>query len=272
MKFKCLNQRVVIPCKITVVEAFEETDNDSSTKGVIIKGELITCGVPTRNGISYTRESMTRFVNFFNQNRMTLPFLDSHDDTSIRKNPPFGHLTGLSIQGDKVFYIADIDPKEEVFLHKLRRGDIKEVSLQAIVDSVGEQESLDGDNAIIADVKELLEVSSVLIPGARGTSIELQESLGFLSEQRFVETFRNAKSKGITFKESHRVLLKEHYGSRQAIDDNKIAGGQILPIKEEDLTTSNGDALIAPALVKKIKKVEMVRKAKLLKITTKRWN
>jgi len=270
-----VNQRIIIPCTITVVESFEETGTDNSLAGVKIKGKLITCGVPTRNGISYTRESMQKFVNTFNQAGATMPFLDSHDDSSIRKNPPFGHITKLSMSGNDVGYEADIDPEEKPFLRKLKRGDIREVSLQAIVDSVGEQEALDGgQKSVMADVRELLEVSSVLIPGARGTSMEMEESFGFMSEQRFVETFRNARHKGITFKESYRFLLKEHYSTKEAQDDAKVAGGTIVaPKKVEDLTTANGGALIAPQLPKnkKIKKIERLAiNAQFLKIITRR--
>ncbi len=266
-----ISQRIIIPCRITVLEALEEPDTNE-TGGVKVKGRLITCGVPTRNGISYTRESMERFVNFFNQQKMTLPFLDSHDDTSIRRTPPFGHVEKLWMQGDDVFYQADIDPEEKTFLHKLKRGDIREVSLQAIVDSVGEEEMLeDGESTVLADVKELLEVSSVLIPGARGTSAEMEEMYGFMSEHRFVERFRSAKryaeKNKITFKESYKLVSKE------ANDDASILGGNVKPPKEEDLDTSNGGALIGTTLPKdkKIKKAsELLRKARLLKITTRR--
>ncbi len=275
MRSEKVNQRIIIPCTISVVESFEEKDTSNSTKGVRVKGDLITCGVPTRNGVSYTRESMQRFVNLFNQSGMTLPFLDSHDDTSIRRNPPFGHVDGLSMEGDKVFYSADIDPEEKDFLRKLKRGDIKEVSLQAIVDSVGEQEALDGgENAIVADVKELLEISSVLIPGAKGTSMEMEESLGFMSEKRFVETFRHSRQKRITFKESYKMLLKDRFG-KEARDDAVVLGGQVEgDTAEEELTTANGSALIGTTLPKdgKIKRVpEIFRKAKMLKIMTRRY-
>ena len=267
-----ISQSIIIPCTITVVESFEEKDTDGSTKGVKIKGKLIEAGVPTRNGVSYTAESLARFVDFFNKNKMTIPFLDSHDDSSIRKSPPFGHVEALSMEGNKVFYGADIDPEEKDFLRKLKRKDIREVSLQAIVDSVGEQEALDGgDSCIIADVKELLEISSVLIPGARGTSIEMEEQFGFMSEKRFAETFHNSKKNGITFKESHKLLLKEHYSTKEANDNASILGGNVTEPKEEDINTGNSSSLVGTGLPKKIKKIdEIIHKSNFLKITTRR--
>lgn len=269
-----INQRIIIPCRITVVETLREDASENPNQGVKIKGKLITAGVPTRNGISYTAESLAKFVGFFNKNKMTMPFLDSHDDSSIRHSPPFGHVEGLSMQGNDVFYIADIDPEEKMFLHKLQRGDIREVSLQAIVDSVGEQEALDGgSSAIVADVKELLEISSVLIPGARGTSTEIQESLGFMTEQRFAETFKKSRERGITFKECYK-LLKENTDSvepdkKDTNNDTTILGGAVGQ-KTEDLTSANGSALIGKTLPKDKKIEKICRNAQFLKITTRR--
>jgi phage head maturation protease len=259
-----VNQKILIPCKTSVESIREEQNKENVNDGVIIKGKLISCGVPTRNGISYTLKSMQEFINkFTNDVNKTIPFLDSHDDSSIRKSPPFGHITKLWIQGHDVFYEANIDSTEELFLRKLSRGDVREVSLQAIVDAVDEWTEQNGDTTIIADVRELLEISSVLIPGARDTSIEIQE--GYLSEERFTEVFNNARKKNITFKES----LKQYV---EAKDNNELMGGQVKEPAEEELNTSNGSALIGVGLSKKIKKVpeEIIRRSEYLRIISRR--
>lgn len=249
-----MNQRILIPCK-TRIESVNEPSQDS---GAIIKGKLITCNNPTRNGIAYTKQSMERFVNDFTVGKKTLPFLDSHTDDSIRNSPPFGHITKLFMNGDEVFYEANVDPEEKTFLHKLKRGDISEVSLQAIVDAVDEEEAFDGNGTVIADVKELLEISSVLIPGAKDTTSEIQEEC--LSEKRFVETFRHSRKNGITFKESLKQIS-------EVKDNNELVGGQIRD-EEEDLDTGNGDSLYTDTITKKTKSAELFKSAQMIKIQT----
>jgi len=255
--FMKINQRIRIPCKTKI----ESVITNKDSVGVIIRGKLIECGIPTRNGIAYTLNSMNKFIQEFNNSKKSLPFLDSHDDSSIRTTPPFGHVTKLFSEGNNIFYEADIDPEEKTFLHKLKRGDISEVSLQAIVDAVDEQEGYNGDNIIIADVRELLEISSVLIPGAKGTSAEIQE--GCISEEIFSEAFHLSQKNKITFKES---LLR----IKEAKDNNELAGGQVRLTDEEELNTDNGSALIGVALPKdkKIKSVELFHRARILKLNS----
>lgn len=261
------NLRVLIPCR-TVVEAIDEKPEADKQDGVVITGKLITCGMPTRNGISYTQQSMESFTKRFNSRNKKMPFLDSHDDSSIRHSPPFGHITEFFMRGQEVFYKANIDPEEKMFLHKLKRGDISEVSLQAIVDAKDEVEEMNGDSTIIADVREVLEVSGVLIPGARDTSVEIQE--GFITEKRLSEAFKHSIKHGINVRESLKQLR-----AKEAKDNNELAGGQVKKPREEEeeLDTGNGDALFDTQLGKKIRKVpeSIVKKSKYLKVITKRF-
>lgn len=159
-----------------------ESDNNG-VKKVIIEGLAITFNKPTRNRVSYTYESGTRT----HHSLVGKPFLDSHIDKSIHKNPPFGHVIETWIDKNPknnlpaLFYKVDIDPMEETFIRKLRRKDIPGVSVQVLVDSIVENTDMYGDY-IQANIREFLELSAVLIPGDGDTTARFVESFNAFKE------------------------------------------------------------------------------------------
>jgi len=167
-----------------VIENKDETGN---IKGVIIEGLAITFGKPTRNRVSYTYES----GNKTHKSLVGKPFLDSHIDKSIHKNPPFGHVIETYMGKNPknnlpaLFYKVDVDPMEETFIRKLKRKDIPGVSVQVLVDSVVEMQDMYGD-FLQATIREFLELSAVLIPGDGDTTMRLVES--FNSSKKFNES------------------------------------------------------------------------------------
>ena len=194
------------PQRFTVHESYDEADD--SLVGVKMRGRAIKADTPTRNGVAYTADSLQRFCEVFNKSGKTIPMLDTHNDTSIRTHPPFGHIERLFMEGAYLMYEADIDPEEKTFLHKCKRGDIREVSIQAVVDQVDERVQESGDHYIVAAVRELLEISPVTIPGSQDSSMQFFERLGVrgvtkenlhtyekkfglpITERRLVEKFR----------------------------------------------------------------------------------
>lgn len=154
---------------------------ENGIKKVIIQGLAITFEKPTRNRVSYTYESGTRT----HTSLIKKPFLDSHIDKSIHKNPPFGHVIETWIDKNPknglpaLFYKVDIDPMEETFIRKMKRGDIPGVSVQVLVDSVIDKQDMYGDY-IQANIREFLELSAVLIPGDGDTTMRLVESFNNL--------------------------------------------------------------------------------------------
>ena len=144
-------------------------DFDPITKkvtGVKLSGKAITPDKPTRNKVSYTKDSLMRT----HKSLIGKPFLDSHNDNNIRNNPPFGHVTNSIMQDDGLYYEVDLDPAEQTFIRKAKRGDIAGVSIQVLVEDV-EQEN----GFIRANIQEFLELSAVLIPGDGDTSMKISE-------------------------------------------------------------------------------------------------
>jgi len=135
--------------------------------GVKIQGLAITPDKPTRNKVAYSRESLMAT----HKSLIGKPFLDSHQDTSIRNSPPFGHVTNTWMTEKGMFYEVDIDPAEQVFINKAKRGDISGVSIQVLVEDVDQQEGF-----VRANVQEFLELSAVLIPGDGDTSMKIAEA------------------------------------------------------------------------------------------------
>lgn len=208
-------------------------DKTGQVENVYLEGVAITFDKPTRNRVCYSYASGKSKC----ETLIGKPFLDTHDDTSIRKSPPFGHVEdaymGVNEHGENVLkYKVNLDPEEKLFIHKAKRGDIPGVSIQVLVDDVEETESLEGGEFINANIAEFLELSAVLIPGDGDSTMA------------FAEKFRNSR-------------LVE---SRGVVDTDKVPGkpGRYADIDEEEekeeLGTSNGNALVATQLPKKIRK------------------
>lgn len=207
-----------------------EQVNEATGKieAVFLEGVAITFGKPTRNRVAYTYESGIGA----HKTLVGKPFLDTHNDTSIRTHPPFGHVE-MTEPGTNpangmlcLNYRVNIDPEEKVFIRKAKRGDIPGVSIQVLVDNVRDRE--DGYGGYIeATIREYLELSAVLIPGDGDTSMALAES------------FKNLKEK--------------KYQVHSTISDESGTLGEVNYSMEVD--TSNGEGIISPDGVVPKKKV-----------------
>lgn len=240
--------------------------------------------MPTRNGISYTAESLSKYCDFFNKNGKTIPSLDTHNDESIRKFPPFGHIEKLFMNGNDLMYQMDVDPEEKMFIHKAKRGDISEVSIQAIVDQIEEKEDFDtGDGIIIADVRELLEISPVLIPGSRDSNMQFLEKMGHNVTKGNLHKLEKKYGLSVTEKRLVEKFKKGFYKEQQDEDpeiineeppkDEDEKNPNLQKPNREEVGTDNGKALISKGLDKKVKKSELmsqVHRSNLLKVVTKR--
>jgi len=154
----------------------EQLDETGEIQAVFLEGEAITFNKPTRNRVSYTYDSgVKKYKTLIGK-----PFLDTHNDSSIRTHPPFGHVEmtepGINPKNGLpcLNYRVNVDPEEEVFIRKAKRGDIPGVSIQVLVDDVIEKEDSYG-TFLEANIREFLELSAVLIPGDGDTSMSLAE-------------------------------------------------------------------------------------------------
>jgi len=181
------NEPVNVMCETYRIR---EVKNEASgeIEAVFLEGVAITFGKPTRNRVSYTYKSGVGA----HQTLVGKPFLDTHNDSSIRTHPPFGHVemtepgTNPKNQLPCLFYRVNVDPEEKVFIRKAKRGDIPGVSIQVLVDDVLERDDTIG-SYIEANIREYLELSAVLIPGDGDTSITLAESFQKMKEKSYKE-------------------------------------------------------------------------------------
>lgn len=267
-----------------------ETYGDDEEKVIKIQGRAIKAGVPTRNGICYSQPSLQRYCNFFTENKKTIPSLDTHNDESIRRNPPFGKIEKLWMEGDNLMYQMDVDPREEMFIHKVKRGDIKEVSIQAIVDAVNEREDMNtGDMIIDADVRELLEISPVLIPGSRDSNMQFLEQQGMRNvTQENLHLYERKFGLAVTEKRLREKFVKKVYKESGGLEEPIAYGDatdkdedeknlQLQKPNKEDINTANSDDLYDKKLSDKVKPApepflsKQVLRSSLLRATTKRF-
>jgi hypothetical protein len=183
------NDIVKINSAINVLcESYRITEQlDAETgevKAVYLEGTAITFGKPTRNRVSYIYDPSSKTHKTLEGK----PFLDTHNDTSIRTHPPFGHVetsdTGINPKNNMhcLNYKVNLDPEEKVFIRKAKRGDIPGVSIQVLVDEVNDKQDSLG-NYIEAHIREYLELSAVLIPGDGDSSMKIAEKFHKLKKE-----------------------------------------------------------------------------------------
>ena len=283
------NKKNLLSNKISVFcESYDIEEHDSSTskgisgesqKQVLLKGKALVFGKPTRNKVMYTLESAKATLSTW----IGRPFLNSHDDSNVLNS--IGHITKMEIVKDEsnkdvMTYEVDIDPAEVDFIRKAKRKDIPHVSIQVLVSDVRRKESAGFGDYIEADIKEGLELSAVLIPGD-------WESNGVISESKLVERFlggnmreelndiieakkdkedeekmKNPNYKGgvppASYEEAYTPCPKcgnqvfYNKGEKGWNHCDKCGAEVYPPESKEDLSTSNGAALIqVPALPSK---------------------
>ena len=222
-------------------------DVEEKEHKVYLTGKALTFGKPTRNKVAYTYESGLASLKSWEGK----PFLNSHKDDNVLNT--IGHLESMEVRPDdqgrqSLFYKVDIDPDEKKFIRKVKRRDIPYVSVQVLVSDVRQKESMEFGNYIEADIKEGLELSSVLIPGERETN-------GYITEERFAESFLG--------KEQFPDAVEDIKKNEQPVTkkgDTINPNASIVPVKattQEDISMSTGDGLVQDEdEAKKIKKAE----------------
>lgn len=242
-----LNQPVNVLCESYRIK--EQINEDTGKiESVFLEGIAITFGKPTRNRVSYTYESGIGT----HKTLIGKPFLDTHNDTSIRTHPPFGHVvecfpgTNPKVNMPCLMYKVDLDPAEEVFIRKAKRGDIPGVSIQVLVDDVSDAEDAFG-SYIEANIREYLELSAVLIPGDGDSSIMLAESFRQAKEKVYKEV-TTTNGEGIIGPDSilpaRKVLGREQDGNPEDEEEYPIMplddpmSKQICGNPQKDITDS----------------------------------
>jgi phage head maturation protease len=144
-------------------EAFSVSDNQD--KGVTVQGLALPFNKVSRNGFSYVTESIIQA----SPSLIGRPVLFNHDVNQI-----IGHVKSTSTTEMGMTYEMDLDPSEKI-TQKLRRGDLKNVSIQCLYDE--EKSFITKEGVTKAYINEFLELSVVTIPGFADTTASVVEML-----------------------------------------------------------------------------------------------
>lgn len=139
---------------------------DKSTEGASLSGVALPKGQTSRNNFYYIPESVSKAAKTMEGR----PMLFNHDENRV-----IGHVEKCKDSDEGLTYESDLDPAEEYAMRKLERGDLKNVSIQALIDP--DKSSVDEDGTVNAWVEEFLELSVVTIPGFADTTAMLSESM-----------------------------------------------------------------------------------------------
>jgi len=231
-----LNEPVNVLCETYRVR--EQVNEDTGeVESVFLEGVAITFGKPTRNRVSYTYESGIGT----HKTLVGKPFLDTHNDSSIRTHPPFGHVE-MTEPGTNpknglpcLMYRVNVDPEEAIFIRKAKRGDIPGVSIQVLVDDVMEREDSYG-TFLEANIREYLELSAVLIPGDGDTSVTLAEKFHKIKEKKYKEV-STTNGEGIISPDGvlpqKKILGREQDSVKQTDNPDEEKPLMPLPVEEK---------------------------------------
>lgn len=163
----------------------ESKDPQSGEKSYILKGLMLPFNTISRNRVLYNKDSIGEKCD----NLVGRPLMYNHQ-VDGRDDLPFGHFTqSVCLDGpqpgwEKVYkqpgwyYEADIDPEEKNIIRKLKRGDLRHVSIQLIGDRVEEKyEKETGNDYTEAWVGDIIEGSLVPAPGFLDTTAQFAEAL-----------------------------------------------------------------------------------------------
>jgi HK97 family phage prohead protease len=160
----------------TLVESHEVV-LDSKEHGMGVVGLALPFDKVSRNGFRYITESIREAINTV----IGAPALFNHDSEKV-----IGHIENASFDGQGMTYRMNLDEAGPYgwVANKVRRGDLKKVSIQCIYDE--EKSFLDDEGVMNAWVKEFLEISVVTIPGFADTTAQAVEQ--FKSNLQGTET------------------------------------------------------------------------------------
>lgn len=148
----------------TLKESVSEANGEKSYK---LEGLALPFNEFSRNGVLYRTESIKKQYKSMIGN----PFLFNHN----MEDYPKGKVIGCDLADEGMTYSVDIDPAEEVLIRKLARKEIKNVSIQCMVENPKFYE----DGRVEVDVKEFLELSAVTVAGFKTTTAQMiAESFG----------------------------------------------------------------------------------------------
>lgn len=151
---------------------------NNGEKSVTLEGLAVPFDTVSRNGRSYSKESLIAT----HETLVGKPLLFNHDETKV-----IGHLVSTSVGEKGIYYKADLDPAEESIVRKLKRRDISNVSIGAILSDIRPAK----DGSQLGDVKEFVELSVVPVAGFQEASVSVMEKLNKYIKEEVNKKYQN---------------------------------------------------------------------------------
>jgi len=208
----------------------EQIDPHSGKGKFILQGLILPFNKISRNNVLYNKESIEQT----HKQLIGRPVMYNHkvDDQLF----PVGHFIDSNLKEDGWHYQADIDPEEKDLIRKLKRQDLRHVSIQVIGGRVVErQEEETGNMFTEAWISDVIEGSIVPAPGFLDTTAAFAEAIKTKKEKFAIEfngtiKFKVDNLEGVTkrpdwdFFAAHTRIIDEEDG--EVIYDDKKGGWQ----------------------------------------------
>lgn len=162
----------------------EQIDPHSGEGKYILQGLILPFGKISRNNVLYNKDSIMQT----HKQLVGRPVMYNHkvDDQLF----PVGHFIESSLKEDGWHYRADIDPEEKDLIRKLKRQDLRHVSIQVIGGKVIERQDDQGEFYTEAWISDVIEGSIVPAPGFLDTTAAFAESLkGKVMKEKYAIEF-----------------------------------------------------------------------------------
>lgn len=224
----------------------EQIDPHSGKGQFILQGLILPFGKISRNNVLYNKESIEQT----HKQLVGRPVMYNHKVDDLLY--PVGHFIDSSLKEDGWHYRADIDPEEKDLIRKLKRQDLRHVSIQVIGGKVVERQQEDtGEMFTEAWISDVIEGSIVPAPGFLDTTAAFAEAIGtkrtrkekFAIEFNGKIAFKVDKLQGVTkhpewdFFAARTRIIDE--ANDNVVYDSKKGGWQ------EDVSTTTGAGAIA---------------------------
>jgi len=197
------------------------TDEQEQADGLTVTGLALPFGETSRNGVVYEEESVREAA----ETMIGTPVLFNHDQDEV-----VGHVEDVEVHGDGMSYRMNLNPDHEL-VDSVERGDISNVSIQALVDPV------DGDTKKV-EVKEFLELSLVTIPGFKQTDVEVEEVGKVPDGVMTVESFMEKAESG------DEEESEDGIENASKSEENNILGDLSMEKIEEQLSADEVDSVM----------------------------
>lgn len=175
MKEAVLMKEVWVPSE-SAFHFTEKVDPATGQKRYILKGLMLPFDKVSRNNVLYNKDSVVAK----HKELIGKPLMYNHLVDGV--NYPKGHFIDSYIESDGWHYVADVDPEEQDLIRKLKRGDLRHVSIQLIGGKVQERLAEDGRSYTEAWVSDIIEGSIVPAPGFLDTTASFAEALNIKKE------------------------------------------------------------------------------------------